>query len=288
MSSSPHWIWVDGEILESQRPVLPAESRGVIYGAGCFETFRIDGYRVRDLDRHLERLQRGLDWLGASSCRPSRSLIGPVLAELLEKNGIGERSAVARIQASLGGGRGYSSPERLPVYLIVSVRPAAPRPASIRLASVGARVVPAACRPADLKLSNTLHYMQGWREANRAGGDDALMLTLGGDVAETSMANLFWMKGEVVRTPSVDCDILPGIVRSRVIGLLEEEKDVILRSGRFTPDSLLDADLVWVTNSVKGIVPVTGIDGHRFPAGGEILKRLDRRLGKIGTVRLPQ
>src|SRR5690606_40400625 len=86
-----------------------------------------------------------------------------------------------------------------------------------------------------LPISNGLNFIQAAREANNLGANDALLLTTSNKISETTIANIFWVKGNTVFTPSKICDLLPGIrseehtseLQSRenlVCGLLLENK----------------------------------------------------------------
>ena len=54
---------MDGKFVADHVAMLPAENRGVLYGAGCFETLRAYGGRFLHLERHIERFNRALDYL---------------------------------------------------------------------------------------------------------------------------------------------------------------------------------------------------------------------------------
>src|SRR5690625_3199766 len=99
----------------------------------------------------------------------------------------------------------------------------------------------------------------------------------------TDLANLFWKSGDRIFTPSRACDILPGIVRNQVIGLIERHSDYTIEEGEWTPDALEQADLVWVTNSLKRIQPVTAVDERRYPADHPLYHYLDQALVQTYT-----
>ncbi|MEX2572962.1 MAG: aminotransferase class IV [Balneolaceae bacterium] len=265
MNNSERHIWVNGQFISDGTPVFAAESRGLMYGAGCFETFRSSRGRFLHLDLHLERLGKGMDYLGMSrGFLDHPADIRENLRELLDMNGLLNSEALIRIQVSLAGGRGYGRLQGEQVNMTITADPVGNGKGTCRLARVNVTVVPTSSRPAELKLSNTLHYMKGWREARYKGFDDALMLTVDGFVAETAIANVFWKKGGIIYTPSETCDILPGITRKIMLDLLSRRPDYPIEEGRFRPEELEQADLVWLTNSVQKIQPVTGIESRSY------------------------
>src|SRR5690625_2429055 len=121
---SERFVWFDGRVMPESEARLAAESKGVMYGAGCFETVRAARSRFLQLERHLERLKKGVSWLGSGRLEElTREELAEWIHQLLEKNGLKERDALVRIQASLGGGRGYRTDSEEQVYLLISADP---------------------------------------------------------------------------------------------------------------------------------------------------------------------
>ena len=115
----------------------------------------------------------------------------------------------------------------------------------------------------DIRLKS-LHYMNNIvakRELLQLGaapGSEGLMLTQDGWVAEGIVSNLFFARGGVIYTPSIDTGILPGVTRGRVIELIRAAGYSIIE-GLFTWNELLRADEVWITNSIQELVPITAL-----------------------------
>ena len=100
-----------------------------------------------------------------------------------------------------------------------------------------------------------------------------LLLWIGaGHVAEGTTWNLFWVRDGEVRTGE-DRGILLGVTRGLVLGLLDDLGVPAVR-GAFLPDDLLAADEVFLTSSLRGVIPVRAIDGARFPVPGPVTNRL--------------
>ena len=109
--------------------------------------------------------------------------------------------------------------------------------------------------------------------ARAAGADDAVRLDAAGHVIEGGTCNVFAVVGGTVVTPGVDRGALPGIVRARVLTLCT--RDAIRSAVRdLTVRELRGADELFVTSSLRGIVPVTRLDGAMRTAGA-ITRRLE-------------
>jgi len=281
--SSDQFINVNGKITKMGEGTIPAVSSGLYYGAGCFETLRYDDFGFFRFSKHIKRLNRGLSYLGVSESEllDENDLLEQV-RHLIKRNQFENETLRIRIQISLEETKGYHRDENPDSFQVITCQKITLQNSNAAtLKTSKTRVIPDVCRPSDLKLSNMLHYRQAFREAADAGADDALMLTTGGFMAECSVANLFWKKGDSIFTPSTDCDILPGLMRKAVIELLEEKFRMNLVEGRFKPKQLLKADAIWLTNSIKEVQAVEKIDGTVCKQEPEFLKQLSSELEKL-------
>ena len=269
------WIIYNGTVHKAGELLVTAESRAVWYGDGCFETIRSYKGTFLRLDLHLERLFGGMEYLGMAL--PAGFEAGTVKEEilrLLEKNGLLDSAALARIQVWRKGGRGFDVSSRDGSCYAISVFMLPELPETARLATVSTRRIPASAVNPRYKLSNSINYIRASTEAAGRHADDALMLTTGGVISETTMANIFWIKNGTVYTPSDKCDILPGITRSLIIKVVAELDDVRLETGEFPPTALFEAEAVWICNSVKELVPVASVDEYKFALSHPLYERI--------------
>ncbi len=266
------------QIVPSVQAVLPAASRAAAYGDGCFETLRSYQGRFLALDRHVERLRQGMQALGIRPPREtSEARFAHWIRELLEANGLLEADARVRIQVWRTGPLGYQSPtEAEPIVLINAFSLGQPLP-PLRLGWVSIRRIPAACLPSHLKLSNGLNYILAQREAAAEGYDEALMCDIGGRISETTMANVFWLRDGLMETPSLQCDVLPGITRELVLEMVRESSGRLgpgVREVEAAPELLNEASAVFTCNSLRELHPVASVDGRIFPADSSDIRRI--------------
>lgn len=260
---------VNGVYQSEEDAKIPAVSDGLYYGAGCFETFKSYSGKFLHFDEHIDRLNDGLRFLtGSKQALISSGEVRSDIASLLQRNGLAEGEAKVRIQVSISGRHGYSQPKSPELLQVISVKEITERPLQRTLSRSAVTVIPSSSRPSQFKLSNMLHYRQAGIEAKISGADDALMLTVNGHLAETSIANIFWESDGTVYTPSADCDILPGVMRSVVIRVLRES-GVEVVEGIFSPHDIMNARQVWKTNSVMELAEVSRIDDTPFETGSE-------------------
>ena len=91
------------------------------------------------------------------------------------------------------------------------------------------------------------------------GYNEALFLNTDGLLSEGAVSNIFFIKNGIIYTPKIKCGLLPGIVREFVIQN-SSAMGFNVEEGEFTYDQLLDAEGVFITNSIMGIMKVSKID----------------------------
>lgn len=260
--NNPVYISFNGRLYPEDEAVLPVLSRGFMYGAGCFETLRSYSSRFLHFDAHFSRLKSGLAYLGLSTEVQAEQLKEQI-AELLAANGLQHQDCVVRIQCSGRKGAGFkTSSEQTDLIITTRALPESPEAVKLHLSEI--RSLPAASLNRNYKLTNSLTFIKAADTAVRTGADDALLLTAGGFVSETTMANIFWTKKGIIYTPSADCDLLPGIMRNTLITLVRGSQGPELREGRYAPEALLSAESAWITNSVREILPVFAVDEKKY------------------------
>lgn len=129
--------------------------------------------------------------------------------------------------------------------------------------------------PVKLVVSKVTHHSYPYKTTDRAqfdraldaarsaGVEDALMLTPGGFVAETSIWSVLWWEDQQLCGPAFDLGILPGVGRARLtelVGHVEERHSRV--------EELQGLPLILV-NGVRGVVPVVTLDGAPVPESRE-------------------
>jgi branched-chain amino acid aminotransferase len=101
-----------------------------------------------------------------------------------------------------------------------------------------------------------MENMLARRDARDAGADEAFFLNEKGYLTEATGSNLFLVKDSVLKTPRYESGILPGVTRV-VIFELAAQLGLKVREANLKLADLLQADEVFITNSLIEIVPVT-------------------------------
>jgi branched-subunit amino acid aminotransferase/4-amino-4-deoxychorismate lyase len=256
------WIYLQGQWVLREAGRVPVADRGFRYGDGVFETFRSWGGRFLRLEDHLERLRRTasfleipFDW-GYEQARA-------VCAELLDRNGGRGGDVLFRLLLTRAASDGLWPEESRQGTFLVDASSLPSRSEAVTLAVVSLR------QDADSplfrhKTLNRLFQVLCRREAQRKGAGGALVLNGRAEVAETDVANLFWVKEGRIRTPALDCNILPGVIRGILVEGARRAK-IPLEEGRWGLEDLSDAQELFLTNARVGLQRVLRLEGK--PAG---------------------
>lgn len=260
----------NGKLLPADEPVLMAHNRSFRYGSGLFETMRAHNGKMPLLDLHMSRLFQGLQQLQFKL----PALLTPQLLQeqtlrLLRKQH--QQNARIRISIYPGNGGIMEEDDRNAGYIIECWPLNSPPELNQNGLQLG--IYTDARKSCDalshLKSSSALIYAQAALQAREHHWNDALVLNQHGRIADASIANLFWYTKGHLFTPPLSEGPVAGVMRRH---LLENH---LIHEQALEPESLEEAEEVFLTNAVRGIQWVSAIDGKTFgpPLQAAILHR---------------
>jgi branched-subunit amino acid aminotransferase/4-amino-4-deoxychorismate lyase len=279
-------IWVRGQIVAEEAVQISVRDRVFEHGLGLFETFRTWNGHPTLMARHVARLERSASDLGLP-LEPGQLPDARDLADLIAAS----RGAVpgcqdVRIRFTLSGGLATSPPSASVLWMSArALPPPLDRPGAV----VNGSIEVAADDP--LAHHKTLNY---WRkrvaheEALAAGADEVLCVGSGRIILEATRSNVFLVEGQRLCTPKADAPLLPGVMR----GLVLEHAPrlgVEVEEGLIPLERITQATEAFLTNSVRGMLPVARLLDAELPAPGPVTRlvwtSLLRWLESGGTIR---
>jgi 4-amino-4-deoxychorismate lyase len=269
---------LSGDVLVDGRPApgLPADDRGLAYGDGLFETVRFHAGRAPLWPGHMARLRRG--------CRRLRLALPDPALLWSEAAGLAGRQDVAiKLILTRGGGRGYAPPERAHARRLLLRQSLPDMPA--RLYRDGLRLrwcrLRLAIQPAlaGLKHLNRLEQVLARAEWRDPGIDEGLCLDTDGHLVCATAANVFVVRDGVLLTPRLDRCGVAGVARAAL--LAKARRWLPVREMRLVRADVDAADEVFLSNAVRGVMPVRRVGQRRYRPG-PVAARLGYTLAAVG------
>ena len=226
--------------------VLSPSSSAFAHGFGVFETMRYADGQLCFWSDHWQRLRKSAQHFAL--VLPKEDAVIAALRELVVTSQLEQAILKLSLVKDSNGSRLY-------VYT------RAPLPAPERLSLL----LDTACPifPRSLLAGHKTHnYMEAMHLLNLAraqGYYDTLRVDSQGNLAETTTANVFFVKDDRIFTPSLAAGILPGVTRAALLSAPE----LAIEEGAYPAECLLGADAVFVTNATGGVQAIERIVG--FP-----------------------
>lgn len=249
---------INGRLCDEQAAVIPATDLTLRRGYGLFDFFRVHNSVPLYLPSHLERLQRGIDRLGLDVTTDVSGFEEQVM-RLVRAN---EMDGVSGVRIVVTGGMSSDgfTPERSNV-IITQERFKLPdedlyHSGTALMTSEYRREIP------DVKSLNYMHAVYLAPEMYRRGTTEILYYS-DGRVSECTRSNLFCIRGNTLYTPA--SDVLAGITRKKILEIAEPALKVSVED--ISLAFLMEADEVFISSTIKRIIPVVRIDDKAVANG---------------------
>jgi branched-chain amino acid aminotransferase len=280
---SEYIVRIDGRVVDPRDASVSVFDHGFLFGDSIYEVVRTAAGKLFALEEHLARLRNSARRLSMSIPWTDEELRGEVEAIVGSATWSGD--TYVRIFVTRGVGRIDLMPttcER-PCLILVARKLVEPPPdfyeKGIVLCLTDVRRNSRLAMDPAIKSGNYLNNVLAVIEAKIKGADDAIMLNENGHLTEATTSNLFLVKDGALRTPSLDCGILEGITRAkllelaRALGIPAEECEL-------GPDDLTAADEIFISGTIKGVVPARKVVGGAEWVGapGDVTARLSMAL----------
>jgi branched-chain amino acid aminotransferase len=267
-------IWMNGELVEWDDAKIHVGSHGLHYGSGVFEGIRCydtpDGPAVFRLGDHLQRLQNSARLL-YMDLPYSIDELRSACMEIVGVNGL--PSCYLRPLAFYGFGELGVSAQSNPVEVVIMSWPwgaylgddgmrVGIRAKTSSWQRIGPNVIPHVAKATGVYLNSMLAVT----EVQKAGYDEAILLTGEGYVADGSGENVFIVRDGVLYTPDLATGILPGITRDCVIQIAQDLGYTVVQKPIIRSDLHL-ADEVFMCGTAAEVTPIREIDDVEVGVG---------------------
>jgi 4-amino-4-deoxychorismate lyase len=252
-------------VVDPSQPLLLADDGAVLRGRAAFETMRVYGGRPFRLDDHLDRLANSAEILRLPT--PPAAELAELSHAAVKASGVPDSS----LRVVWTPGRGEHDPVGFALVTAIPPGLEEERAAGLKLVSLQLAIGAIVRQHSPwllpgVKSTSYAINIAAQEEARRRGADDALFLSLEGIVLEGPTSNVWMLEGGTLFTPSLDLGILAGVTRRSLIEAAAGF-GVAVEEGSYPLSRLLGADEVFISSSVREVMPVIALDGQPIGTG---------------------
>jgi branched-chain amino acid aminotransferase len=265
---SQTWTWFDGGWHEGNPGIMGPRTHAAWLGSSVFDGARYFEGVAPDLDLHAARVNRSAAALGLKPTMAADEIVA-LTHEGAKKFGSDVAIYVKPMYWAEADGLStiIGDPDSTRFCLCLFEAPLAPPGSALSLTKSSFRRPTLETMPTDSKAGCLYpNNARALREAKGKGFDNALVLDMLGNVAETATSNIFMVKDGVVFTPAPNGSFLNGITRQRVLKLLRGD-GLEVRETALRYEDFLGADEIFASGNYSKVTPVRKIDERELQPG---------------------
>lgn len=261
-----NFVNLNGKILKESEVSISCNNKTFRYGNGFFETMKWMDGRILLEQFHFERMFETINALSYNLSKKINSIFFVnAINELISKN---EIQLLARIRITFFENEGgiFVGAEE-PINFLIQTWPLNKINNEINENGLELGIFNKGYKSIDLyskyKLNSSYPYSlaANWAKLNKL--NDAVILNSNNNISDTCIANIFCLCNGIIKTPSLEEGCVDGVMRRFVIQQFEKFSIPYLITV-ITKNDLLEAQEIFLTNSIRGIKWVKRIDNIQF------------------------
>ncbi len=246
----------NGRLLEKETAIFTRDNRGFKYGDAVFETMKVLDGNVVFLEDHYFRLMASMRMLRMEI--PMTFTMQFLEDEVLKTVQANENMGSARVRLSVfRKDGGLYTPATNQVSFVVEVSELNIVFKPVYEVDLYKDYYVQANLLSTLKTTNRMLNTLASIFRQENGLDNCILINDHKNVVEVVNGNLFLVKGNTITTPPLTDGCIKGIIRKKIIELVEKSKDYTLIEGKISPFDLQKADELFITNTIVGVQPIT-------------------------------
>ena len=223
------------------------------------------------IDEHLDRLFINLKNIKLS-INISRQEVRDIVEAVIEKNNLSNQIIYLQISRGADDIRNHIPSAKADPTVFISSFPLKDRPLKETNPIKVSLKKDFRWRKSNIKstslLANVMYKIQAQEE-----DFFEIILQEDGFITEGAVSNIFYVKDNEVKTPSLENNILPGVTRAVIINILKEMKIPIIET-KISVEDFMQADEIWITNTTKGVLLVSEIDEIKLLGSNNIYQKV--------------
>jgi len=253
-------VYLNGRFLPIEEAHISVMDRGFLFGDGVYEVIPLFHGKLFKAREHLQRFKKSLAAIRLEVVFEEKDFLD-ILAQLLQRNPHqGEnRSVYLQITRGVAESREHIFPHNASPTIFIQCTPI--NPPSVEALSGGAKalILPdirwAQCH---IKAITLLPNVLIAQQAFDVDAKEAILIR-NGMAIEGIASNLFMVKNGTLITPPANGSILRGVTRDVILELAHQHHVPFIESD-IPQDTLKEADEIWMSGSLKEILPIVQID----------------------------
>ena len=276
-------IMVNGNLFPGDKAFISVKNSGFLYGDGVFETIKVHHGKIFLFDEHISRLYLSLSFFKyqVAGLEDFKNEIQKNVEELIRVKNLSLKDAFIKILACRGEYKNrmdYKTSKEPSIIIFADEFKGYPDVSYLK----GVDVVISSIRRVSYqnvlyrhKLTSYFENIFSRNEAISKGATESLFISSDDFILEGSVSNIFLIKKETVFTPSLDFNILAGIIRGKVLKICAAD-NIEVKEEKLKLGDLNKSDEIFITNSLIGIMPVKKIGDFilKKAVPGSVTKRI--------------
>ncbi len=262
-------VYLNGQYLPQDEACVPVMDRGFLLGDGVYEVIPVFGGRLFRAAGHLKRLQHSLDGVRISNPHTDAQWRS-ILHTLIEKQAGVDQSVYLQVTRGVADKRDHAFPVGITPTVFAMSNPIHALPEEYLQQGISAITLDdIRWQLCDIKAITLLPNAMMRQQAVEASAQEAILIK-DGLAIEGAASNLFIVRDNALITPPKSHALLPGITRDLMLDLASEiatNSNLQIEERDIAEAELSDADEIWMTSSVREVLPVTTLNGKPVGKG---------------------
>lgn len=255
--------YFNGEMVESGAKVVSLDDRGYCFGDGVYEVVRVYNGRAFAFSYHQDRLYRSMREMDIPVRMPPDEL--QELHEIMiEQSEITDGYIYLQITRGVTPRHHAFERSKLEPQMYMFIKPITTDLGALQQGVKAITLPDERWARVDIKTLNLIPNILAQTKAEKKGAYTAILVR-NGIVTEGATSNVFVMKDGVCYTHPADHHILKGITRQLVVTRVAPTAGITIIEREFDEAFLKDADEIFFTDTIGGIIPITTL--NREPVG---------------------
>ena len=260
-------IYINGKFFLRKNAKISVFDSSVMLGDGCWDSLRFHNNKFIFLNEHINRLYKDAKLIDLKIPLKRKELINA-----LNKT-ISVNKMITNVHLRIIVSRGIkSTPYQSPAVTIskptIIIIPEYKKP-DIKIYKKGLKLVtvntirgPKNVQDPQINSLSKLNCILACIEANKKGGDEALMFDIDGNIATNNSTHFFYIKKNIVFT-STGKYCVTGITRQKIIDICKKNK-IKVKQQNFKLKEVMAADEAFATGTFAGVMPISQINKKKL------------------------